>query len=121
MDWREADSDMPEARQEMLTQVIFRELRQSDAVETVDRVAETDVPAGGMGAGGWLMNVLTAEIPGDGIKLALQEVFERLPGKPIDVVVEMGDRKIEIKQIRPDDLDSVKQTVIEMAKDLKNM
>ena len=67
------------------------------------------------------MSVLTAEIPGDGIKLALQEVFERLPGKPIDILVERDGRKIEIKGVRIQDIDTVEEKVLRMSQKLKDM
>ncbi|MFG6100609.1 hypothetical protein SPB21_35550 [Leptothoe sp. ISB3NOV94-8A] len=61
IDWRDADSDMPEEQQEVLTQTLFQELRALDEVEDVKRIADPDVPDGGMGAK-WLWSVLTAEI-----------------------------------------------------------
>ena len=83
IDWRDADSDMPEEQQEVLTQTLFQELRALDEVEDVKRIADPDVPDGGMGAN-WLWSVLTAEITVEGIKQVCQDVYERLPGKPIE-------------------------------------
>lgn len=121
VDWREANRDMPDAQNEALTQTLLKELRQMDAVETVERVSDAAVPTGSMGIGSWLWGVLTAEIPGDGIKLALQEVFERLPGKPIDVVVELDGRKIEMKGVRIQDIDEVEKKVLRMSQKLKDI
>lgn len=120
VDWRTAESDVPEAMQEIFTQSLFQDLRRLDAIATVDRVPDSDVPEGGMGAK-WLWSVLTAEIPGDGIKLALQEVFARLPGKPIDFVLEVDGRKMEVKGVRPDDIDDVSEKLVAAAKKLKDM
>ncbi|MGB3766515.1 MAG: hypothetical protein WA947_08145, partial [Phormidesmis sp.] len=103
VDWRESSRNMPEAQQEALTQTLLKELRQVDAVETVERVPDADVPKRSMGVGAWMWGVLTAEIPGEGVKVALTEVFERLPGKPIDILVERDGRKIEIKGVRVQD------------------
>ncbi|MGB7087808.1 MAG: hypothetical protein WBD47_19780 [Phormidesmis sp.] len=111
VDWREAESDVSEAQQEAITQTLFQELRRSDAVETVARIRDPEMPAGSMGAH-WLWSILTAEIPGNGIKLACQEVFERLPGKPIDFALEVNGRKIEVKNVRPDDIDSITNTLV---------
>ena len=61
IDWRDADSDMPEEQQETLTQTVFQELRALDEVEDIKRVADPNVPDGGMGAN-WLWSILTAEI-----------------------------------------------------------
>ncbi len=120
VDWREADRDMPEAQQEALTQTLLKELRRVDAVETVERVSDADVPEGGMGVGAWLWGVITAEIPGEGIKVALQEVFERLPGKPIDILIERDGRKIEIKGVRIQDIDAVEEKVRSLNQALKD-
>ena len=120
VDWREANRDMPDAQQEALTQTLLQELRQLEAVETVERVSDAAVPKRSMGIGSWLWGVLTAEIPGDGIKLALQEVFARLPGKPIDIVVERDGRKIEIKGVRIQDINEVEKRVLSMSESLKD-
>jgi hypothetical protein len=120
IDWREADSEMPEARQEAFTQRLLQELRTSGAVERVDRVADPDVPQGGMGAQ-WLWSILTAEIPGSALKLALQEVFDRLPGKPLDVAIEIDGRKMEVKNVRLSDLDSVTEKLSNAAQKLKDV
>lgn len=120
IDWRTADADVPEAQQEMFTQSLFQDLRRSEAVATVDRVADPNVPEGGMGAQ-WLWGLLTAEIPGDGIKLALTEVFARLPGKPIDFVLEVDGRKLEVKGVRPDDIDDVTAKLAAAAQKLKDV
>ena len=121
VDWRGANLDMPDAQQEALTQTLLKELRQLDAVETVERVPESDVPERSMGIGKLLWGVLSAEIPGDGMKLALQEVFARLPGKPIDIVVERDGRKIEIKGVRIRDIDEVEKKVLRMSRKLKDI
>lgn len=120
VDWREASRDLPEAQQEALTQTLLKELRRVDAVETVERVPEADVPERSMGVGAWLWGVLTAEIPGEGIKVALAEVFARLPGKPIDILVERDGRKIEIKGVRVQDMDEIEERIIRMSQSLKD-
>lgn len=120
VDWRETSRELPEAQQEALTQTLLKDLRRVDVVETVERVPEADVPEGSMGVGAWLWGVLKAEIPGDGIKVALTEVFARLPGKPIDILVERDGRKIEIKGVRVQDIGSVEEAVKRMNQDLKD-
>ena len=125
IDWRESAADLSEFQQEALTQTLLKELRQVDAVSHVSRVADADVPEGGMGAGDWLWGLVTAEIPGDGIrealKVALEEVFERLPGKPVGVTVEFEGRKIELSGVRPQDLDEVGEKALALAQKLKDV
>lgn len=46
IDWREADADMPEAQQETVTELLFREMNGFDEVERVERVADPAAPKG---------------------------------------------------------------------------
>ncbi|MEM9266280.1 MAG: hypothetical protein AAGA46_12215 [Cyanobacteria bacterium P01_F01_bin.13] len=119
IDWRDADSDMPEEQQETLTQTVFQELRVLDEVEDIKRVADPDMPDGGMGAN-WLWSVLTAEITIDGIKQVCQDAYERLPGKPVEFTIEVEGKKIEAKNIRPDNLDETVDKLVEAVQKLKD-
>ena len=125
IDWREGTVDLAEAQQEALTRTLMQALRQVDEVISVMRVADADVPEGGMGVGDWLWGLLTAEIPGDGIKeaikVALEEVFERLPGKPVDVTIEIDGRKIALGRVRPQDIDAVGEKAVALAQKLKDV
>ena len=121
IDWREADSNMPEEQQEVLTQTLFQELRALDEVEDVKRVADPDVPDGGMGAN-WLWSVLTAEITIEGIKQVCQDAYERLPGKPIEFTLEVDGKKANIgaKNVRPDNFDETLEKLVAAAQKLKD-
>ncbi len=105
IDWREAESAVPSAQQEALTETLFRELHGFDGVEQVSRVADPHAPTGGMGAA-WLWSILTAEITLDGLKALGQEVQARLPGKPIEFTVKAGDREVTVKNLPPTNLDA---------------
>ena len=121
IDWRKAVSDMPEAQQEALTQTLFRELRTLDGIETVGRIPDPNVPAGGMGVN-WLWSILTAEIPGNGLAQASREVFVRLSGQPIELTVEVNGQtqRIDAKNVRPDNFDEVVDKLVEAAKKMKS-
>lgn len=120
IDWREADGEVSERQQEAFTQRVLKDLRASDAVETVERVADPAVPEGGMGAQ-WLWSLLTAEIPGPALRAASEEALHQLAGKPIEFTVEVegASRKISVKDVRPDDFDRVVDKLVEAAKALK--
>lgn len=121
IDWRSADADIPEEQQEALTEVLFREMNGFDEVERVERVADPDVPDGGMGAA-WLWSVLTAEVSIENLKRLGQEVQERLPGKPISFSFKCskdGDVEISMENIRPEDFEQRFNQMIEKAKELK--
>lgn len=121
IDWREADSELPESQQEAFTQTLYRELRSLDSVETVARVPDPAVPAGAMG-GQWLWNILTAEIPGDGLRRACQEVFSRLSARQMALTIEVDgqSQKIDAKNVRPDDFDEVIDKLVEAAQKMKS-
>lgn len=119
IDWRDADSDMPEEQQETLTQAVFQELRALDEVEDIKRLTDPGVPDGGMGAN-WLWSILTAEITIEGIKQVCQDAYERLPGKPVEFTIEVEGKKIEAKNIRPDNLDETVDKLVEAVQKLKD-
>ena len=123
IDWRDADSEVPEAHQEAFTQRMFQELRTSSSMEKVERLPDPDVPEGGMGAH-WLWNVLTAEIPGPALRAAGEEAVNQLAGKPIEFTVEVEgkegeSRKVTAKNVRPDNVGNVLDQLVEAAKELE--
>lgn len=124
IDWRDADSEMPESQQEAFTQRVWQDLRASSAVEQVNRVVDPAVPDGAMG-GHWLWNVLTAEIPGPALRAAGEEALNQLAGKPIEFTVEVEgkegeSRKVSAKNVRPDNVSDVLDQLVEAAKALKD-
>ena len=123
IDWRDAESEMPEAQQEAFTQRVWQDLRSSSSVEAVDRLPDPDVPDGGMGAH-WLWNVLTAEIPGPALRAACEEALNQLAGKPIEFTVEVKgkegeSRKVIAKNVRPDNTGNVLDQLVKAAKELE--
>ncbi|MGB3786405.1 MAG: hypothetical protein WA949_00240 [Phormidesmis sp.] len=115
IDWRDVDSQVPEAQQEALTQSVFRSLRAHEAVQRVERVPDPDVPGGGMGAQ-WLWNILTAEIPGGGLREACQEALDQLEGKPVTFKIESGGKTIEAQDVNPQNFDQVVDKLVAAAK-----
>ncbi|MEO0888156.1 MAG: hypothetical protein AAFY54_19805 [Cyanobacteria bacterium J06648_10] len=94
IDWREANSQLSEPQQEALTQTMYRELRGLEAVETVERVADSNMPDGAMGAQ-WLWSILTAEIPGEALGQACTEVFRDELDEVIDKLVSAAQQMKE--------------------------
>lgn len=117
IDWRAADSNMPEAQKEAVTQAVFRELRSHPTVQTINRVPDPNVPTGSMGAQ-WLWNILTAEIPGDGLREACQEALDQLEGKPMTFKLEAGDKTIEVKDVNPQNFDKVVDKLVQAVKEM---
>jgi hypothetical protein len=121
LDWRNAASDLSESQQEALTQSLFRDFQTLDAVEQVQRIADPEVPAGGMGAQ-WLWSILTAEITIEGIKQVAAEAHARLPRKPMTFTVKVGDQEIRAENVRPGDadFDAVLTKLMAAAKELNS-
>lgn len=120
IDWRAANSALPDNQQEAQTQTLFRELRSVDAIDAVDRVADTQMPEGAMGAQ-WLWSVLTAEIPGSALRQAAGEVFDRLRDQPMELTIEVDgqSQKIDAKNVHPDDYIQVIDKLVEAAQRMK--
>ncbi len=121
IDWREAQSELPEEQQEAVTQSLYQELRSLDEVQDVQRVPDPDVPEGEMGAQ-WLWNVLTADITVEGLKQVCQDVYARLPRKPIEFTLEVDGEKVSLggKNIRPDNFDETLDKLVAAAQKLKD-
>lgn len=121
IDWRTANQGMPSSQQEIFTQQMFRELKTLDVVQSVSRVADSNPPEGAMGAD-WLWNILTAEIPGNGLRKACQEVFSRLAGAPMDLTIEVDGQvqKIDAKNVCPDDFDEVIDKLVAAAQKMRS-
>ena len=115
INWQQEDED-PEW-QERQTETLYRELRQMDEVEDVQRVADPDVPDGGMGAA-WVWSILQAEVTLENIGKLYGVVRDRLPGTPIDFELSNGDRKIVVKGVRPEDMDETLKKLMAAAKEL---
>jgi hypothetical protein len=118
IDWRDAHSEVPEQQQEAFTQQLLRELRKSSAIASADRVVDPNMPPGSMGEH-WLWSILTAEIPGSGLRLACEEALNQLAGKPVEFTVEVNGQKIAAKHVRPDDFDGVVDKLVEAATKMK--
>lgn len=121
IDWRAASSGIPDTQQEAQTQTLFRELRSLDSIEAVERVPDSDVPQGAMGAQ-WLWSILTAEISTEALRTAATEVFSRLSHQPMELTIEVdGDsQKIDAKNVRPGDFDEVVDKLVEAAQRLRS-
>lgn len=120
IDWRAANNNLSDNQQEAQTQTLFRELRTVESIETVDRVAATDMPEGAMGAQ-WLWHILTAEISGHALRHAATEVFDRLRHQPMELTIAVNgqSQKIDAKNVHPDNYEQVIDKLVEAAQRMK--
>ena len=119
INWHPDDSDADPERQERQTETLYRELRQMDKVEAVNRVPDPNVPDGGMGAA-WLWNALQADVSVENIGALYRLVRDRIPGPPIDFELSNGDRKVVVKGVRPEEMDDTLKKLVAAAKELGN-
>ena len=118
INWRPDEADeVDQERQERQTETLYRELHQMDEVETVNRIADPDVPDGGMGAA-WLWSILQAEVTVENIGKLYHVVRDRLPGMPIEFEISNGDKKVIVKGVRPEAMDETLDKLIAAAKEL---
>lgn len=91
------DSDLDSEELDRQTQNLLREMRDLDEVEQVARVADPNPPEGNKTVGGFLVDVLMAEVSFANCKKLLGFVGDRLGGKPIELEVEANGRKLKVK------------------------
>jgi hypothetical protein len=120
LDWRAAGANLPPEIQEQQTQNLYRALRQLPELTRVDRVADPDVPDGGMGAQ-WLTDLLMTEVLPGSIGGIVRAIQQRLPGTPMDFELEVDGQKTRISMngVRPDDFDAAVEKLVQAAERLQ--
>lgn len=94
----------PEERDEQV-QGLIAELRDLDAVETVDRVVDPHQPEGTKSIAGFLIGLLTAEVNITNAKKLMGFLGDRLGGKSIEFTVEVDGKKLSAKASSREELD----------------
>lgn len=94
----------PEERDEQV-QGLIAELRDLDAVETVDRVVDPHQPEGTKSIAGFLIGLLTAEVNIPNAKKLMGFLGDRLGGKSIEFTVEVDGKKLSAKASSREELD----------------
>jgi len=107
------DPDLnPEKRDEQ-AQRLRDELKEMDAVETVDRVLDPNPPEGNKAVSAFLAGLLKAEVTvGNATKL-MGFLGDRLGNKPIELSVEANGKKMSVKASSLEEL----QAAIKAAQD----
>ena len=103
IDWRDAEADIPEVHQEKVTEVLFWEIKSFDELKRVERIADANALADGMGTR-WLRGILKVEVSLANLKYLGLQVQKHLPGKSIRFTVKAGDREVTVKNLRAVDL-----------------
>jgi hypothetical protein len=94
------DSNLDADELEELTQSLFKQMDELDAVETVERIREQpprDVKAGADELGKWVLGILKTQIPLPNLAPVMQFIFRRLSGKKVKLKAEANGKTIELE------------------------
>ena len=109
-----ADPDLDAEELDEASRRLLTQLKDLDEVESVERVVDPKPPAGNKTLGGFLPGLLRTEVK----PLNLQSLFnflEKRPGySPIEIEVEVGERKFKVKANSREDLAAALQIVQQM-------
>ncbi|MEM9156315.1 MAG: hypothetical protein AAGB13_14985 [Cyanobacteria bacterium P01_F01_bin.33] len=107
------DPELEPEELEGQAQQLVAELRQMDELDAVDRVLDPNLPEGSKSMGGALVGLLTAEVNAANAGKLLGFLGDRLGGKPIELAVEKGDRKLSVKAHSREELEAAVKAALE--------
>jgi hypothetical protein len=93
---RLADPDLDTDEKDAGIQNLLMQLEDVEGVE-VSRVLDPDPPSGNKAMGGFLVDMLTAEVDFASVKNLLSFLGDRLTGKSIELEVEANGKKLKVK------------------------
>lgn len=100
-----SDPDLAPEELEALTQRLLQQMGAIDEVEQVNRVRDSNPPAGSKPLdAAFIVGLLSAEVNIQNIKALLGFLWERLNGRPIELKVEANGKKLEVKAYSQQDL-----------------
>jgi hypothetical protein len=91
------DPDLDGEELEDQAQNLLAQMRELDEIETVDRVIDTNPPAGNKAVGGILVGLLTAQVNKENAQKLLGFLGNRLGNKLIELEVEANGKKLKVK------------------------
>jgi F420-0:gamma-glutamyl ligase-like protein len=99
------DPELEPEERDKQAQRLIAELRDLNDVETVERVADSNLSEGTKSIGGFLVGLLTAEVKVDNSKKLFGFLKDRLGGKLIEFTVEANGKKLTAKASSREELD----------------
>jgi hypothetical protein len=91
------DPDLDGEELEDQAQNLLAQMRELDEIETVDRVIDTNPPAGNKAVGGILVGLLTAQVNKENAQKLLGFLGNRLGNRLIELEVEANGKKLKVK------------------------
>jgi hypothetical protein len=100
------DTELNSEEQDEQVQRLLAELKEIDEVESVGRVIDPSPPEGNKTLGGFLAGLVKAEVYAVNAKKVLGFLRGFLVGKPIELSVEAGGKKLSVKANNPAELEA---------------
>jgi hypothetical protein len=101
------DAELSEAELQQATQDLQAEIAEVDGVQEVNQVPVSEIEAGAKSMGGFLINILTAEVSVQNFKTLVTYLGDRTFGKTYEIEAEGNGRKFKAKFRRPEDLEKI--------------
>lgn len=98
------DSELSESELQQATQDLQAEVAEVDGVLEVNQVPVLTAEAGAKSIGGFLINILTAEVSVENFKKLVNYLGDRTFGRTYEIEAEGNGRKFKGKFRRPEDL-----------------
>jgi CHAT domain len=105
-----ADADLDAEELDRASRRLLAQLKDLDEVESVERVVDPNPPAGNKSPGGFLPGILRTEVRPPNLK-PLFNFLEKRSGSPIEIEVEIGERKVKVKANSQEELAAALQAV----------
>ncbi|MDB9343957.1 hypothetical protein PN456_12445 [Nodularia spumigena CS-586/05] len=91
------DPELDDEKRQKIANKLLREIRDLDEVEKADRAEDLNPEAGSKPGFATLIGMLTAEVSIKNVTGFLSFLGDRLGDKPIKIIVEFGDKKVNIE------------------------
>ncbi|MDB9352212.1 hypothetical protein [Nodularia spumigena] len=91
------DPELDDESRQKIANKLLREIRDLDEVEKADRAEDLNPEAGSKPGFATLIGMLTAEVSIKNVKGFLSFLGDRLGDKPIKIIVEVGEKKVNIE------------------------
>ena len=102
-----SDPELNESQLQQATQYLQAEIKGVYGVLEVNQTPVSEVEAGAKSIGGFLINVLTAEVSLQNLKTLVKHLGYRTFGRTYEIEVEGNGRKLKAKFRRPEDLETI--------------
>ncbi len=109
-----ADPDLDAEELDEASRRLLTQLKDLDEVESVERVVDPNPPAGNKTLGGFLPGILRTEVKPPNLQPLFRFLEKRSGYSPIEIEVEIGERKVKVKANSREDLAAALQIVQQM-------